>query len=232
MITPNQIMASSTVMPGTKPGRIFSATGASSGIMMKAISKKSMKHPRMNTRMFTTIKKPHAPPGMPVNRCSTQMCPSAALNVKLNTVEPIKMNSTNEASFAVFSSACLSSVMLMRPLPSAKINAPSAPIAPPSVGVATPRKMVPNTRKIKISGGINTKVTCSASFDKRPMRVTRLMMASDKPSSDASVIDKITISSPAAGMGRCSRGVNMELCTLDHANPATAHSKTRASKDL
>jgi hypothetical protein len=45
----------------------------------------------------------------------------------------------------------------------AMISAPSAPMAPPSVGVAMPRKMVPSTRKISTSGGISTKVTCSAS---------------------------------------------------------------------
>ena len=73
MITPNQIMAWSGVMPGTKPGKIFSATGASKGITMKAISKKSMKQPKMNTRMFTTTRKPQAPPGILSNKCSTQM---------------------------------------------------------------------------------------------------------------------------------------------------------------
>ena len=72
---------------------------------MKAISKKSMKQPKMKIRMLTTIKKPIAPPGMLVNKCSTQMWPSAALKVKLNTVEPIRMNSTNEANLAVLSSA-------------------------------------------------------------------------------------------------------------------------------
>jgi hypothetical protein len=42
-------------------------------------------------------------------------------------------------------------------------------MAPPSVGVARPRKMVPSTRKIRISGGISTKVTRSESFDSRPI---------------------------------------------------------------
>jgi hypothetical protein len=79
---------------------------------MKAISKKSMNMPRMNTRMFTTIRKPSAPPGSLSNRCSTQMWPSAALKVKLNTVEPIRMNSTKVDSLAVLSSACFSSFML------------------------------------------------------------------------------------------------------------------------
>ena len=96
------------------------------------------------------------------------MWPSAALKVKLNTVEPIRMNSTKHDSLAVLSSACVSSFMLSLPRPTAMISAPSAPIAPPSVGVAMPRKMVPSTRKISTSGGISTKVTCSASRDSRP----------------------------------------------------------------
>ncbi len=90
---------------GNSSGRIFSATGISIGITMNAISKKSMKQPRTNTRMFTTIRKPNAPPGMFLNRCSTHRWPSAALKVKLKTVEPIRMKSTNVASRTVLSSA-------------------------------------------------------------------------------------------------------------------------------
>ena len=84
---------------------------------MKAISKKSMKQPRMKIRMLTTIRKPIAPPGMSSNRCSTQMWPSAALKVKLKTVEPTRMKSTKHDSLAVLSSAWISSDMLSLPRP-------------------------------------------------------------------------------------------------------------------
>ena len=207
MITPNQIMAWSGVMPGTKPGKIFSATGASNGITMNAISKKSMKQPKVKTKRFTTIKKPQAPPGIESNRCSTQMWPSAALKVKLNTVEPIKMNNTNEASLAVLSKACFNRSICRRSLPLARINAPKAPIAPPSVGVATPKKIVPSTKKIKISGGINTKVTCSANLDKSLRPAALLMMANAKPVKEAKVSDMITISSPGDAVVRCNQAV-------------------------
>ena len=215
IITPNQIMAASGVMPGTRPGRIFSATGASSGTTMKAISKKSMNMPKKNTSRFTTIKKPQPPPGMLVNRCSTQMWPSAALKVKLNTVDPIRMNITKVASLAVFSSACVRILMLKRPLPLASIKAPTAPMAPPSVGVAIPRKMVPSTRKIRISGGISTNVTCSARRDNNAIFVTRLKMASTSPVIEASVIDMMMISSLAEGMGRSSHCVIRPSCNCD-----------------
>ena len=58
------------------------------------------------------------------------------------------MNNTNDASLAVFSSACFNSGVSRRFLPKARINAPKAPIAPPSVGVATPKKIVPSTKKV------------------------------------------------------------------------------------
>ena len=80
---------------------IFSATGASIGITMKAISKKSMNIPSVKTRKFTKIRKPSVPPGSFEKRCSTQMWPSAALKVKLKTVEPIKMNITKKTIPAV-----------------------------------------------------------------------------------------------------------------------------------
>ena len=47
-ITPNQIRS----IP------ILAATGARNGTMMKAISKKSRKNARKNTKMFTAIRKP------------------------------------------------------------------------------------------------------------------------------------------------------------------------------
>ena len=217
MITPNQIISASTGTPGISSGRILAATGASIGITMNAISKKSMNIPRMKTRMFTTIRKPIAPPGRLSNRCSTQTCPSAALNVNENTVEPIRMNITKLDSRVVLTSACLSRAMFNRLRATAITSAPTAPIAPPSVGVATPRKMVPSTRKISTSGGIRTKVTCSASLDSSPIRVTRLMIASASATNDATVIDMMKISSPGAARSRPTIGLMMPSCTIDHA---------------
>ncbi len=60
MMTPNQIRS----MP------ILSATGASSGTTIKAISKKSMKQPSTNTRILTTVRKPSTPPGTLANSLS------------------------------------------------------------------------------------------------------------------------------------------------------------------
>ena len=112
--TPNQIRS----MPS------LSATGASSGTMMNASSKKSRKNASRKTRMFTTTRKPIAPPGRPVSRCSTQKSPFTARNVRLNTVEPTRMKMTKEVSFAVEFIACRSSDQLSRRLTSASTSAP------------------------------------------------------------------------------------------------------------
>ena len=63
--TPNQIRS----MPS------FSAAGASSGMMMKAISKKSRKNAITKTKMLTKIRKPTTPPGSDVSRCSIHSLP-------------------------------------------------------------------------------------------------------------------------------------------------------------
>ena len=85
-------------------------------------------------------------------------------------------------------------------------------MAPPSVGVATPKKMVPSTKKIKIKGGINTKVTCSANLDNKPMRVTRFTMAKLKATKEVTVKDMISTSSPAAALVRSSQAIMMVSC--------------------
>ena len=225
------MIASAEVPAGNNSGRTFSATGARMGMTMKAISKKSMKQPRMKIRMLTTIRKPSAPPGMSSNRCSTQMCPSAALKVKLKTVEPIRMKSTKVDSLAVLSRACLSRSMPMRLLETAMISAPNAPMAPPSVGVATPRKMVPRTRKIRISGGISTKVTCCAKRESRPSPVNLLIRASVRASKDATVMDMMTISSPWAAVLRPVHDFMSSSCIWAQAQPAAVHSATRTISD-
>ena len=122
--------------------------------------------------------------------------------------------------------------MVMRLLPMARIKAPSAPMAPPSVGVATPRKIVPSTRKIKISGGISTKVTCSASLESRPILLKWLSSASTSPVMDASVRVRMTISSPADGMLRSSQRVSKVSCTWAQPQPTAAQMSTSTSSDL
>ena len=227
MMTPNQISASRGGCP-----RIFSATGASSGMTMKAISKKSMNMPSTNTSRFTTIRKPSAPPGSLSNRCSTHFWPSAALKVKENTVEPIRMNSTKQDSRVVLSSACLSRSMESLRRASAMMKAPSAPMAPPSVGVARPRKIVPSTRKIRISGGISTKVTRSESFDSRCILVKWLSRARPSAVNEATVIDMMTISSPGAAFSRPVHDLMMPSWNCDQTMPAVAARIIRTSSDL
>src|SRR5690606_29188166 len=85
--------------------------------------------------------------------------------LRLNTVEPTKMNTTKQESLVVVSMAWRNKLQENRPRIRAMTSAPTAPMAPPSVGVATPMKMVPKTRKIRNSGGIMTKVTRSAISD-------------------------------------------------------------------
>ncbi|MCY1205685.1 hypothetical protein D9M72_172390 [compost metagenome] len=70
------------------------ATGPSSGRMMKAISKKSRKNARKNTKMLTAIRKPIWPPGRPESMCSIHLAPSTPWNTSENTREPIRMNTT------------------------------------------------------------------------------------------------------------------------------------------
>jgi hypothetical protein len=82
---------------GMRPGRIFLGHwSARSGITMNAISKKSMKHAEDEHQDVDNDQEaPAAARHFLSNRCSTQIWPSAALKVKLKTVEPIRMNITN-----------------------------------------------------------------------------------------------------------------------------------------
>ena len=70
--------------------------GRSSGTMMKASSKKSRKKASTKTIALTTIRKPIWPPGRLVSRLSTQRSPLTPRKIRLNTVEPIRMNMTKE----------------------------------------------------------------------------------------------------------------------------------------
>ena len=65
-ITPNQIRS--------MPSR--SAAGPSSGITMKAISKKSRKNASKNTKTLTKIRNPICPPGSETSSSSTHLWPS------------------------------------------------------------------------------------------------------------------------------------------------------------
>ena len=186
----------------TRSMPIFSATGPTSGTMMKASSKKSRKKASRNTRMFTTIRKPSCPPGRPVSRCSTQTGPSAPWNARLNTVAPTRMNSTKHDSFMVESMAWRSNLKSMRRRAIAITRAPMAPMAPPSVGVAMPRKIVPSTRKISPSGGISTNVTRSAMRESRPSLVALLSTAAKKATPTPTHMDTTIFSSSGVPSGR------------------------------
>ena len=91
IMTPNQISAASWPTTGS---RIFCATGASIGMMMKAISKKSRKKARKNTNRLTTTRKPQTPPGRFDIRCSTQRLPSTPWKVIEKQVAPTRMKAT------------------------------------------------------------------------------------------------------------------------------------------
>ena len=141
------------------------------------------------------------------------MWPSAALKVKLKTVEPIRMNITKMDNLVLFSSACLSRSNDSVRRPAAISSAPSAPMAPPSVGVAMPRKIVPSTRKISTSGGISTKVTRSVRRDSSPSPSTLLAKARPSARNEPMVVDRMKISSLAAGISRPNQGFMMDSCT-------------------
>src|SRR3546814_2369532 len=95
--------------------------------------------------------KQKTPYEMRISDLSSDVC-SSDRKLRLNTVDPTRMNTTKHDSLVVVSMACLSSASEKRPREMAMIKAPTAPMAPPSVGVATPMKMVPSTRKIRKLG--------------------------------------------------------------------------------
>ena len=76
-------------------------------------------------------------------------------------------------------------VQASRRLAAASTSAPTAPMAPPSVGVAMPRKIVPSTRKIRVSGGTRTMITCSARRDSSPRPSARFSERHDVGEDDA-----------------------------------------------
>ena len=56
-----------------------------------------------NTNRLTKIRKPQAPPGRPVSRCSSQRPPSTPWNTIEKQVEPIRMKITIAVSRIVAS---------------------------------------------------------------------------------------------------------------------------------
>ena len=152
--TPNQIRS----MPS------FAATGASSGMTMKAISKKSRKKARKKTKMLTKTRKPSWPPGRPVSMCSIQRPPSMPWNTSEKQVEPTRMNTTMAVMRMVDCIPCRTSGQVSRRCSAASTIAPTAPMAPASVGVARPMKIVPSTRKISTTEGIMPHRTRLISF--------------------------------------------------------------------
>jgi hypothetical protein len=91
---------------------------------------------------------------------------------------------------------------------------------------------VPSTRKISTSGGISTKVTCSARRDNSPILVARLINASASASSEATVSDMMKTSSPGDAMARPSQAFMMPSCMRDQAQPAPAQMTSSATSDL
>src|SRR4051794_1207171 len=172
--TPNQIRAMASLSGAgpssgtTKKGRAEKAGEKGGeeeegvGKKRKARAKKSRKKARMKQKALVKMRKPSWPPGRLVRRCSTQRSPSTPRKTRLKTVEPMRMKTTKEESFAVVSIAWRKRLQSRRLLMRARMSAPVAPIAPPSVGVATPMKIVPSTRKISASGGVSTQTTRSA----------------------------------------------------------------------
>jgi hypothetical protein len=80
-------------MESSKTGeRSFTATGASSGTTIKAISKKSKKKAKKKTKRFTTIKNPTQPPGKFEKSSSTQRPPSTPWN----TTEKLVLQAANQ----------------------------------------------------------------------------------------------------------------------------------------
>jgi len=79
--TPNQTRS----MPS------LSATGVSSGMMMKAISKKSRKNATTKMNALAKMRNPSCPPGSEVSRCSIHSLPPTPWNTRLNTRAPIRM---------------------------------------------------------------------------------------------------------------------------------------------
>ena len=67
------------------------ATGASSGMMMKAISKKSRKKAITKMNALAKMRKPSCPPGSEVSRCSIHSLPPTPWNTRLNTRAPIRI---------------------------------------------------------------------------------------------------------------------------------------------
>ena len=127
--------------------------------MMNAISKKSIKNPRIKTTTLTTRRKPSAPPGIPVSIVSIQISPSKPRKTRANAVEPIRRKTTMIVKRLVSSIALFrASNERDRFIIASKI-APTDPSAPASVGVATPAKMLPSTTTIRANGGTSERTT-------------------------------------------------------------------------
>ncbi len=122
----------------------------------------------------------------------------------------------------------LCNTVLITKLPFAS---PAEPVQQARAEWMKPRKMVPSTRKISTSGGMSTNVTCSARRDSNPILSTRFTMARPSARNDATVMDMIRISSPAAGISRPIHGLTMPSCTWDHAYPAAPQMAIRMPRE-
>ena len=126
---------------------------------MNAISKKSMKNPRIKTTTLTTRRKPSAPPGIPVSIVSIHISPSNPRKTSANAVEPIRRKTTMMVKRLVSSIALSRASNERDRFIRASTMAPTDPSAPASVGVATPAKMLPSTTTIRAKGGTSETMT-------------------------------------------------------------------------
>ncbi len=123
------------------------------GTMIKAISKKSMKNPKKNTKRLTSRRKASAPPGRLDRISAIQRSPSNPLRTNVNTVEPISRKMTITVRRTVSSiTSCRILIENLLFKEESKM-APTAPKDPASVGVAIPMNMLPSTTRIKMIGG-------------------------------------------------------------------------------
>ena len=79
---------------------------------------------------------------------------------------------------------------------------------------------------------MSTKVTCSARRESRPKPVTRLNTDRLRATKDAMVMDRMTTSSPGAGMERSSQSRSSASCTWAQATPTAVATTSKAISDL
>ena len=93
-------------------------------------------------------------------RCSTHTCPSAALKVKLNTVEPIRMKSTKQDKRDCVVQRLVEQLEAQATLQACHHQRAEGPHCAPFCRCGDTEKDGAQHEEISTSGGISTKVTC------------------------------------------------------------------------